>query len=94
MDSRAQAFCIPEDKKTKFPQLLEQILWHGSTINLKSLQGLMGKRNSFLLAFPATKFYIREMAASIAEASRGGEVKLSLNLREEILFCFWLGQGD
>ena len=58
----------------------------GSSITLKSLQRLMGKCNSFLLAFPATKFNISEMAASVAKASRGGEVKLSPNLREEIVF--------
>jgi len=34
----------------------------------------MGKCNSFSLAFPATKFYIREMAASIAKAERGNSV--------------------
>ena len=32
MDSRAQAFCIPEDKKIKLAQLREQILLRGSTI--------------------------------------------------------------
>ena len=61
VDSVAQAFCIPEDKKMKFAQLREQILLRESTIHLKSLQRLMGKCNSFSLAFPATKFYIREM---------------------------------
>ena len=74
MDSRAQAFCIPEDKKIKFPQLREQILLRGSTITLKSLQGLMGKCNSFSLAFPATKFYIREMAAWRHQSRRVPEV--------------------
>jgi len=34
----------------------------------------MGKCNSFSLASPATKFYIREMAASIAKAERGNSV--------------------
>ena len=32
VDSRAQAFCIPEDKKIKLAQLREQILLRGSTI--------------------------------------------------------------
>ena len=90
MDSRAQAFYIPEDEKINFAQLREQILLRGSTIILKSLQWLMGKCNSFSLAFPATKFYIREMAASIAKASRGGEVKLSPNLREEVVIWRFL----
>ena len=34
----------------------------------------MEKCNSSSLAFPATKFYIREMAASIANAERGNSV--------------------
>lgn len=97
VDSIAQAFCIPEHKKMKFSQLHEQILLRGSTFTLKSLQRLMRKCNSFSLAFPATKFYIREMAASITKASRGGEVNLSPNLREEIVFWRFLdswGQGN
>ena len=54
----------------------------------------MGKCNSFSLAFPASKFYIREMAASIAKASRGGEVNLSPNLTEEIVFWRFLDSWD
>ena len=38
VDSVAQAFCIPEDKRMKFAQLREQILLRESTIHLKSLQ--------------------------------------------------------
>ena len=86
VDSIAQAFCIPRHKKIKFAQLRKQILLRESTITFKSLQRLMGKCNSFSLAFPATKFYITEMAASIAKVSRDGEVNLSLNLREQIVF--------
>ena len=94
VDSVAQAFCIPEDKKMKFAQLREQILLRESTIHLKSLQRLMGKCNSFSLAFPATKFYIREMAASISKASGGGEVNFSPNLREEIMFWRFLDSWE
>ena len=94
VDSIAQAFCIPEDKKIKFAQLREQILLRESTITLKSLQRLMGKCNSFSLVFPATKLYIREMAASIVKACRGGEVNLSPNLREEIVFWRFLDRWD
>ena len=54
----------------------------------------MGKSISFSLAFPRAKFYIREMAASIARASNGSEVKISPILREEILFCRFLDSWD
>ena len=40
------------------------------------------------------KFYIREMAASIAWASNGSEVKISPVLREEILFWRFLDSWD
>ena len=54
----------------------------------------MGKCISFWLAFPAAKFYIREMAAAIAKASKGGEVNLSPVLREEIVFWRFLDGCD
>ena len=94
VDSAAQAFCIPEDKKLKFAQLREQILLREATVSSKSLQRLMGKCISFSLAFPGAKFYIREMAASIARASNGSEVKISPVLREEILFWRFLDSWD
>ena len=65
VDSAAQAFCIPEDKKLKFAQLREHIILREATVSLKSLQRLMEKCISFSLAFPGAKFYIREMAASM-----------------------------
>ena len=37
VDSTAQAFRIPDDKKIKFAQLRKQILLHESTVSLKSL---------------------------------------------------------
>ena len=94
VDSAAQAFCIPEDKKLKFAQLREQILLREATVSLKSLQRLMGKCISFSLAFPGAKFYIREMAASIARTSNGSEVKITPVLREEIFFWRFLDSWD
>lgn len=47
VDSIAQVFCIPEDKKIKFAHLGEQILLCESTVTLKSLQRLIGKCVSF-----------------------------------------------
>lgn len=40
VDSIAQVFCIPEDKKIKFAQLREQILLRESTMTSKPLQRL------------------------------------------------------
>ena len=59
----------------------EGILVRKSSVLLKSVQRLMGKCISFSLAFPGAKFYIREMAASIAKASNGDEVHLSSSSR-------------
>ena len=94
VDSAAQAFRIPEDKKLKFAQVQEQIILLESTVSVKSLQRLMGKCISFSLAFPGAKFYIREMSASIARAANGCEVKISPALREEILFWRFLDSWD
>ena len=44
VDSIAQAFCIPEDKKIKFAQLREQILLRESAITLKSLSSPRNSR--------------------------------------------------
>jgi len=38
VDFKAQAFCIPKDKKTKFAQLREQMVLRETTIISKSLQ--------------------------------------------------------
>ena len=94
VDSAAQAFRIPEDKKLKFAQGREQIILREFTVTVKSLQRLMGKCISFSLAFPGAKFYIREMSASIARAANGCEVKISPALREEILFWRFLDSWD
>lgn len=94
VDSIAQAFCIPRDKKIKFAQLRKQILLRESTITLKSSQRLMGNAIPSPWLFQQLKFYITEMAASIAKASRDGEVNLSLNLREQIVFWRFLDSWD
>lgn len=90
LESLTQAFSVPEDKREKFAQLREGLLMHKSAVPLKSIQKLMCKCISFSLAFPGTKFYIRDMPAAIAKASKGVEVHLSSSLREEIQFDdFW-----
>ena len=94
VDSTAQAFRTPDDKKIKFAQLREKLLLHESTVSLKSLQKLIRKCISFSLAFPAAEFYIREIVAAIAKASKGGEVNLSPVLHEEIVFRRFLDGWD
>ena len=66
VESLVQAFSVPKEKRDRFAQLREGILVRKSSVPLKSIQRLMGKCISFSLAFPGAKFYIREMAASLA----------------------------
>lgn len=94
IDTHAQAFSIPQDKRVKFAELREAILSCKMSTPLKSIQRLMGKCSSFSLAFPGARFYIREMAASTGKASRGSEVVLSKGLREEIEFWRFLDSWD
>lgn len=94
IDSHAQAFLIPKEKRHKFAELREMILAYKSSAPLKSIQKLMGKCTSFSLAFPGAKFYIREMAAAIGKAGRGLEVTLSPDLRHEIEFWRFLDQWE
>jgi hypothetical protein len=70
IDTHAQVFLIPQEKRIKFAELREATLACKSSMPLKSLQRLLGKCSSFLLAFPGAKFYIREMAAAIGKAGR------------------------
>jgi len=51
VDFVAQAFSVPKEKREKFAQLREGILTFKSSVPLKSVQKLMGKRISFSLAF-------------------------------------------
>ena len=94
IDTQAQAFSIPEDKRVSFAELREAILSCKSSTSIKSLQRLMGKCSSFSLAFPGAKFYIREMAAAIGKTSRGSEVSLTKNLHDEIAFWRFLDLWD
>ena len=94
VDTQAQAFSIPQDKRISFAELREGFLSCKSSTSVKSLQRLMGKCSSFSLAFPGAKFYIREMAATIGKTSRGCEATLTKNLRDEISFWRFLDSWD
>lgn len=83
-DTVRQTFVVPGDKKQKFADLRELILREDEA-SVKTLQRLQGKCVSFLLAVPAAKLYIREMASAIASAtSPQGLVEISGPLREEV----------
>lgn len=76
VDSKLQAFIIPEEKKHKFAEVRERLLSCDARIPLNMLQRFMGKCISFSLAFPGAKFYIREISAAIGLATRKGDSSL------------------
>ena len=71
IDTDAQAFLVPQEKRVKFVELREAILSCKVYTSLKSVQRIMGNYSSFSLAFPGGKFYIREMAAAVSKAGKG-----------------------
>jgi hypothetical protein len=58
-------FQIPEDKKTNFKLIREEILT-SDRVHIKQLQKFMGKCMALSLCVPAARLYIRVMAASIS----------------------------
>ena len=90
VNSSLQAFQIPVGKKVSFAALREEVLSGSVNIPIKTLQRLMGKAISFSLAFPGTKFFIREMATAVGLASGTGLAKITPALKEEILFWRFL----
>ena len=73
VDSKKQAFVLPERKIVSWANLREDILKCKHQVNVKTLQRFQGKCISFSLAVPAAKLFIRSMSAAIGEA-RGGQV--------------------
>ena len=83
-DTIRQAFTVPEDKKLKCRQLREYVLSQ-ETIPVQTLQRFQGKCVSLLLAVPAAKLYIREMAVAISAAIREGKaIEMSQPLKDEV----------
>ena len=87
-DSTLGAFILPEDKKTKFKILREDILAQ-EEVNIKSLQRFAGKTTSFSIAVPAARLYTRKCfhALSTSAKNPGKPVKIIGELRQEI--CQW-----
>lgn len=84
ISSEKLAFLIPEDKKTKFADLRENILLN-QNVTIKSLQRLAGKCISFFLAIPSSKLFIKEINKATSVGSRNSKcIKLTGELLEEI----------
>lgn len=82
--SDKRQFSIPEEKKLDFKELRQEIL-SKSTTHIKLLQRLMGKCVSFSLCIAGAKFYIREMAAAVASATKNSKpIAIKGALAEEI----------
>ena len=94
IDTNEQDFIVPQDKRQRFAELREFILGCKTSVSLKSIQKMMGKCNSFSLAFPGAKFYVREMAAAIGKAGHGREVSFTQGLRKELEFGGFLDTWD
>lgn len=84
VDSKKQAFILPERKIVSWAQLREQILACKKHVDVKTLQRFQGKCISFSLAVPAAKLFIRSMSSAIGLASDSGQVKFNVALRDEL----------
>ena len=69
VDSTKLAFLFLEAKQRKFLDLLHVIL-SSSVLDLKSLQCLAGKCNSFALAVPGARLYTNKINHTISKAAR------------------------
>lgn len=97
IDTKAQAFKLPEKKRESFKKLREAAL-KGSTIDLITLQRLSGKCSSMTVCIPGALFYIREMNQAISQAQKSQRpVQLTGTLRAEIehwrFLDSWQGQA-
>ncbi len=78
------AFVVPSDKRETFDTLLQCVL-SKTHVDVNTLQRIQGKCASFLLAVPAAKLYMREMAAALSKATKNSAlIPLGGALREEL----------
>ena len=89
VDSNRLASILPQDKKTKFQTLHDDIL-SKPQIDLKSLQRFAGKCTSLMVAIPGALRYTREVNKAISRAQKNGKlVDVEGELKEEIeRWCF------
>jgi len=82
VDSSRLAFILPSDKKERFATLIKSIL-RKEVVDIKTLQMFAGKCISFVLAFPASRLFSREVNRAIGVASKSSRpVTVSNDLRE------------
>lgn len=94
IDSLRLAFIVPEDKRAKFHKLLQEVLSR-DLVSINTIQRIQGKCVSFLLAVPAAKMYMRQMAAAISKASgNSGLIRVDGPLREELTHWNFLRQWE
>ena len=84
VDSNRLDFILPQDKKTKFQTLRDDIL-SKPQIDLKSLQRFAGKCTSLVVAIQGVLLYTREVNNAISRAQNNGKlVNVGGELKEEI----------
>ena len=94
IDSQERCFRITDNKKKKFIIFREECLKQES-LSVLSLQKLVGRCISFMLAVPAAKLYTREMNNSISVGIKSNNnVLITDILREEILMWRFLDNWE
>lgn len=84
VDSKKQAYILPECKKLKFADLRESILG-SKELTVKTLQRFAGKCISMGLAVPGCRLFCREVNLAISRAVKSSKhVCLTDELREEL----------
>lgn len=86
VDSKKQAYLLPNDKKEKFMALRETILSY-ENVDVRTLQRFAGKCVSMSLVIPGAKLYTREINAAISIGLRNSrKIKMSGALLEEVKY--------
>ena len=88
IDSLAQAFLIPTDKRDKFATLLCSVL-HSTWVTQKTLQCLAGKIISLSLALPVCKAYTREILSTISFLSKNNQHVVQVKPRLQQELSYW-----
>lgn len=86
VDSKKQAYLLPDDKKEKFIALRETIL-SCQDVHVRTLQRFAGKCVSMSLVIPGAKLYTREINAAISIGLRNSrKIKMTGALLDEVKY--------